>query len=160
MFFKTHIPTISGKIHLYLQYLINSKLYYSIILSSIIITPSLALAQQEHVYTTDNARYQLQLRAPKKIELNKIYHWQARLISNKQSLKDIDLNKVIISGGMPAHRHGLPTQPIATNLIGLTNTEVHFTIKGLKFQMWGAWYIQVQLNQHSEPLVINFKLAP
>lgn len=49
---------------------------------------------------------------------------------------------ITVSGGMPAHRHGLPTQPVMTGSTG--NGE--YRLDGLKFNMPGKWVVRLSLD--------------
>lgn len=44
---------------------------------------------------------------------------------------------IAVSGGMPQHGHGLPTQPQMTNELGGGD----YLIEGMKFQMPGYWQV-------------------
>lgn len=46
-----------------------------------------------------------------------------------------------ITGGMPSHGHGLPTQPLVTDYLG----DGKYRLEGLKFTMDGAWTLQLQI---------------
>jgi hypothetical protein len=46
-----------------------------------------------------------------------------------------------IDGDMPAHGHGLPTQPRVTEELGNGD----YLIEGMKFQMPGAWVLDVTI---------------
>lgn len=46
-----------------------------------------------------------------------------------------------ITGGMPEHGHGLPTQPQVTGHLG----DGEYLLEGIKFTMDGEWIIQVQI---------------
>ncbi len=52
-----------------------------------------------------------------------------------------------ISGGMPGHGHGLPTTPRVVRQIGPGS----FEIEGLKFNMSGAWQLQVDITGDRGP---------
>jgi hypothetical protein len=47
--------------------------------------------------------------------------------------------QVAITGGMPAHGHGLPTQPQVTEELG----DGRYRIEGVKLNMVGDWVIEV-----------------
>lgn len=66
------------------------------------------------------------------IPLNQIHQWVVH-ITNQNNEPVINAT-LTIDGGMPAHNHGLPTQPVATE-IGQGN----YLIEGVKFSMTGNW---------------------
>jgi hypothetical protein len=47
---------------------------------------------------------------------------------------------IAIWGDMPAHGHGLPTQPRARELGGGV-----YALEGMKFQMGGAWVVELTI---------------
>lgn len=112
-------------------------------------------------YSTETSNFTLVLTAPEPVQLNKIYSWKAQLISH---VKDSNLNQLTmddlkIGGGMPAHGHGLPTQPVASHLNNSHNQQLLFDIEGLKFQMWGDWQIKLNLPKQ-DSIITKFKLMP
>jgi len=70
-----------------------------------------------------------------------------------QSLEHL---KILIGGGMPAHSHGLPTEPI----INWSHASKTYLIKGLKFSMPGKWvlhfYIDDKENNIKDVVSFNF----
>mgnify|MGYP000453238656 CR=1 FL=1 len=56
---------------------------------------------------------------------------------NGKPISDADIS---LSGGMPAHGHGLPTKPIIT---AIGNGE--YLIEGLKFSMMGTWELNFEI---------------
>jgi hypothetical protein len=54
----------------------------------------------------------------------------------------VSATRITVTGGMPAHNHGLPTQPqvIATDKAG------EYKIEGMRFQMPGEWTVTVTIN--------------
>ncbi|MFK8016172.1 MAG: FixH family protein [Gammaproteobacteria bacterium] len=44
---------------------------------------------------------------------------------------------IALTGGMPAHGHGLPTQPQVTDHLG----DGQYRIEGMRFNMAGAWVL-------------------
>ena len=49
---------------------------------------------------------------------------------------------ITISGGMPQHRHGLPTSPQATGYLG----DGRYRIDGVKFTMSGLWQLHFAIS--------------
>lgn len=73
------------------------------------------------------------------IPLNQIHPWILNIVDMEGSA--IENAIVTIDGGMPAHNHGLPTEPVAIEL-----GDGDYLIEGIKFSMTGSWemwfYIQ------------------
>jgi len=112
-----------------------------------------------------NNRFSVEVIPAGKTELNRLYSWQAKIIPSASSvlasadyvLKPGDIK---ISGGMPAHGHGLPTRPRVTHVSRTSNGEFLLTIEGLKFQMWGDWVLVIALPGISDKAEASFNLAP
>lgn len=133
---------------------------YNILFASLLVS---AWSQAEALdYRASNEGYQLQLQSAHSPQLNKLQQWRATLSTSKESVdfSTLDIRQIRISGGMPAHGHGLPTSPKAVNLEHIAKDKVAFTIQGLKFQMWGDWVVGIKLPQMEQPLVVPFTLAP
>jgi|GEM_PF-1953682 len=71
--------------------------------------------------------------------LNKIQHWNVELTTLRNT--PIAAAKLLVDGGMPAHAHGLPTEPVVEHV----NDNV-YKIKGLKFSMAGVWVLFIDIN--------------
>lgn len=72
----------------------------------------------------------------------KINQFQQWLVEIKdQSENPVFPAKIAISGGMPSHGHGLPTQPQVTDYLG----DGLYLIEGIKFNMTGNWMIHLQI---------------
>ncbi len=59
-----------------------------------------------------------------------------------------------IDGGMPAHGHGLPTQPEVTEYLG----DGRYLIEGLRFNMSGEWVLMFALEMPEGRDVVAFRL--
>ncbi|MES2626279.1 MAG: FixH family protein [Pseudomonadota bacterium] len=85
------------------------------------------------------------------LPLNRIHEWTLHL----ETLSGVPIEnaKVYIKGGMPAHNHGLPTDPVVTQYLGNGN----YRVEGVRFHMQGDWVLEVSItdgnNQHDTVLV-------
>ncbi|GLS24993.1 FixH family protein [Marinibactrum halimedae] len=70
------------------------------------------------------------------VPLNEIHEWN--LIVVNQEGKPVENANIDITGHMPGHVHGLPTQPRITEEIA----PGVYRVKGVKFQMAGWWVMQ------------------
>ncbi len=59
-----------------------------------------------------------------------------------------------VSGGMPAHRHGLPTQPQVSRYLG----EGKYLVEGLKFGMSGEWVVLFGIQTPANRDVVRYEL--
>ncbi|MEY4641666.1 MAG: hypothetical protein RLZZ227_1660 [Pseudomonadota bacterium] len=74
------------------------------------------------------------------IPLNRIHMWTLHIETADGS--PLEHAQVTVDGGMPAHRHGLPTAPIVS-VVGAGD----YRIEGLRFHMQGAWELTVKVEQ-------------
>ena len=75
--------------------------------------------------------------------INRIHRWTLRLqLADGSSVEGASFS---ISGGMPRHDHGLPTQPVVTTELG----EGVYVLEGMRFHMAGTWEIVVRIEAPS-----------
>lgn len=74
-------------------------------------------------------------RAP--IPLFRVHQWSLRITD--PSGRPVSDASVSIDGGMPDHRHGLPTAPRTTS----TEAAGDYVINGVKFSMPGWWVLKL-----------------
>ncbi len=78
-------------------------------------------------------------RAAETVPLNKIHQW--RLLLTDMDGAAVSGAKIEITGHMPGHVHGLPTQPVV-------NREIEpgvYLVEGVKFQMKGWWVMKFHI---------------
>lgn len=83
--------------------------------------------------TGSGSRYMVVATAPAEPALNTMIGWT--LTVNDAAGKPVEGATITVSGGMPAHGHGLPTEPAVTAELG----EGHYQLDGVKFSMNGTW---------------------
>ncbi len=86
------------------------------------------------------------------IKINKIHSWMIHL--EDMNGNDIEDAKITIDGGMPAHNHGLPTQPQITENLG----EGRYLLEGMKFHMLGYWTVTVSISHGNLSDEVTFEL--
>ncbi|PSU50661.1 hypothetical protein C9J12_03805 [Photobacterium frigidiphilum] len=79
------------------------------------------------------------------IILNEIHSWVIHIDDTTgQPVQGLEFQ---IKGGMPAHQHGLPTQPQLIN----EPKPGEYIIDGVKFNMYGKWRIElIDLNPNAQ----------
>ena len=89
----------------------------------------------------------------KPLPLNQMHWWDVS-IKTKDG-RPVNGANISVYGGMPAHHHGLPTQPEAS----LTG-DGQYMIKGLKFSMTGEWevWLDITAGDNNEKVVFKFTL--
>jgi hypothetical protein len=85
------------------------------------------------------------------LPLNQIHEWTLHFETSDGT--PVEHAKVHMKGGMPAHNHGLPTEPVVTQDLGNGD----YQVEGMRFHMQGDWVIEVSItygnNQHDTVLV-------
>ncbi|WP_051208323.1 FixH family protein [Saccharospirillum impatiens] len=88
------------------------------------------------------------------VPLNKIHQWHL-LIADAEG-EPVSGASIEVTGHMPGHVHGLPTQPRVTDEIepGV------YRVEGMKFQMPGWWVMQFDVagQSHVDTLIFNLVL--
>jgi hypothetical protein len=105
--------------------------------------------------TSENGLYKVSFTSREvPIPVNKMHSWQLRVEDpNGQPVSDAVIS---VSGGMPQHGHGLPTQPRVTENLGNGD----FLVEGLKFQMHGWWVVTFDISSAAgnDKVTFNLKL--
>ena len=66
------------------------------------------------------------------LPLNRIHSWVLHV--ETADAKPVENASIKVDGGMPAHNHGLPTQPVVSEI-----GNGDYLVEGLKFSMTGHW---------------------
>jgi len=77
------------------------------------------------------------------IPLNQMHSWIIEIKSENPAVTAEEVGSAVISltGGMPAHNHGLATSPQVTEYLG----NGQFLLEGVRFHMLGQWTLQLQI---------------
>ena len=86
------------------------------------------------------------------IEINRIHSWILHITSNGEPVTGASL---AVSGGMPAHDHGMPTRPRVTAELG--NGE--YRLEGMRFHMGGDWEVSVEIKANGKTDTVVVTLA-
>ena len=87
------------------------------------------------------------------IELNRIHQWQLTL-TNAEG-QPVENARIAVSGGMPAHNHGLPTAPRVTQEL----SPGVYLVEGMKFQMGGSWIVNFKISAQQLTDTVTFELS-
>jgi hypothetical protein len=87
------------------------------------------------------------------IEINQIHSWILHITSNGKPVTGASLT---VTGGMPAHDHGMPTRPRVTAELG--NGE--YRLEGMRFHMGGDWEVSIEIkaNGKTDTVVVMLTL--
>ncbi|MDZ7669031.1 MAG: FixH family protein [Gammaproteobacteria bacterium] len=73
------------------------------------------------------------------ITINRLHQWV--LTVTDAAGEPVDGARIRVNGGMPAHDHGLPTEPRVVEALG----GGRYLLDGVRFHMHGAWEVVLQL---------------
>ena len=77
------------------------------------------------------------------ITINRIHRWTLTITSDGQPVTGAAL---VISGGMPAHDHGMPTSPRVTEEVG----DGVYLLEGMRFHMNGRWEVSIKIDANGK----------
>jgi hypothetical protein len=88
------------------------------------------------------------------ILINRMHSWVLHL--ETASGEPVSDAQIIVTGGMPAHDHGLPTQPRVT----ARPADGEYLLEGLRFHMNGYWEIvvEIRLDRRRDTVTIPIRL--
>lgn len=123
----------------FMEYINKVKQYLSVLLLMTGLCFSMWSHAAENAEDTSTAKIGSHYRVSYKsniepLPLNRIHSWVLHV--DTLDGKPVEKAKISIYGGMPAHKHGMPTSPAATEL-----GKGDYLVEGLKFSMHGDWEI-------------------
>jgi hypothetical protein len=86
------------------------------------------------------------------IKINQIHSWTLYITSGGDPVSGASLT---VSGGMPAHDHGMPTRPRVTAELG--NGE--YRLEGMRFHMGGDWEVSIEIKANGKTDTVVVTLA-
>ena len=92
---------------------------------------------------------------PASSPVNRLHTWEFDLRDGDGDR--VDGARVTVDGDMPAHGHGMPTQPLVREL-----GDGAYAIEGMKFQMGGRWFVELRIDGPvgSDAVRVDFDLVP
>jgi hypothetical protein len=115
------------------------------VLAAVVVGAALALRGGEDAPARSGAPsaaglYAVALAAPPAgSPVNELHAW--RLDLTGADGEPVTGASISVEGDMPAHGHGLPTQPQARELGG-----GRYELEGMKFQMGGEWFVELRID--------------
>ncbi|HXE57832.1 MAG TPA: FixH family protein [Gemmatimonadales bacterium] len=97
-------------------------------------------------------RYVASLQAARPIELRKLL--TMRIVLTDSTGGPVDGATLAVDGGMPEHRHGLPTRPRVTRPLG----QGTYQVDGVKFNMGGWWVLTFRVDAGAARDSVTFNL--
>jgi len=102
---------------------------------------------------SENGNYRITLFSNESpVPVQKIHTWTVHI--ETKTGKAFDDGKVYVNGGMPMHRHGLPTKPKAKKYLGNGD----YQVDGVKFNMHGHWELRFNIQSGRDTDRIVFKV--
>ncbi len=110
-------------------------------LGAVLLAASTAAAAAGPEWTSQAGLYHVSYRSElEPIEINKIHSWVLHVTTADGD--PVENAEITFDGGMPAHNHGLPTQPSVTKYLGNGD----YRVEGIRFHMTGEWEITVTIS--------------
>jgi YtkA-like protein len=97
-----------------------------------------AAAGPGRVVVSQHGSFRAVIQRPDPVPVEQLHSWRVRLTARNG--RPVVHARIGIWGDMPAHGHGLPTQPRARELGG-----GRYSLDGMKFQMGGAWVVELRI---------------
>lgn len=86
------------------------------------------------------------------IRINETHAWTLHV--DTAAGKPVADAEISVDGGMPAHGHGLPTQPTVTQNLGNGD----YLVEGMRFNMPGAWVVSFAIKAGGQSDKATFDL--
>lgn len=74
------------------------------------------------------------------VPVNTLHRWRVKVLREDSNAPFMP-NALVVTGGMPAHGHGMPTQPSVSRHL----PDGSFLVEGIRFNMGGAWEMAVRV---------------
>lgn len=121
--------------------------FFALIMGSFSLTtqaaPPPAFKGQHYIVSTHTEQFP--------IPMHRIHSWRLNIKTLEGN--NVTNARVKVYGGMPAHKHGLPTQPSASEIgNGI------YRIQGVKFSMGGEWELWFEVSSRHGTEIAKFKL--
>jgi hypothetical protein len=128
-----------------------------LVLCTSVITGVAAVSPAGHgdrAWESESGEYRLHYRSLEPLAINRMLAWALHLETSAG--EPVEGAEIRVSGGMPAHDHGLPTAPRITRELGGGD----YLLEGLRFHMNGEWRItvDVQVSGEHDTVVIALQL--
>jgi hypothetical protein len=110
-------------------------------------TRTITVSSKHHVFSAVVTR-------PDPIPVEQLHVWRVRLFDRRH--RAVSRAKIRVSGDMPAHGHGMPTEPVAR-----ARGRGLYELEGMMFQMPGRWYVQLDVRSagRHDTIRIRFTIA-
>ena len=125
------------------------------LLISCFLFPVIVCAQDKNLdisAVSSNSLFRVSFESKKEpIPLNQIHQWVLHI--EDMEGQPVEKANVLVDGGMPAHNHGLPTQPTVTEI-----GNGDYLVEGIKFSMTGLWEMLFYVQTDAATDQVKFEL--
>ena len=105
-------------------------------------------------FYSDRLDLQVEIRAVEHfMAINQLQHWNVSLM--RLDGTPVVIESLAFDGGMPAHRHGLPTTPQV--VVAETGAESGAEIRGIRFSMPGVWRLVLGIETKDIEIMLQFE---
>ena len=108
-------------------------------------------------WTSASGLYRLTIAPePATLRINRLHSWTLHLTDAEG--RPVSGARFEISGGMPEHNHGLPTQPVVTRELEAGS----YQLEGMRFHMHGYWEVRMRVSADpgSDTVLLKLDLEP
>lgn len=129
---------------------------YAIVFFGLLLLPGVMLGQDQVLSgTTTPAGFRVSMQSLlSPLRINQMHNWLITITDHAG--QPLAVQTIRVSGGMPLHNHGLPTQP------GVTSSPQpgQFLLEGVRFHMPGTWELRLEItvNGQVETVVLPLEL--
>jgi hypothetical protein len=103
---------------------------------------------------TDAGHFQATLRSElDPVEINVLHNWVLHV--ETMDGEPVENAAILISGGMPQHGHGFPTNPAVTEYLG----DGDYLVEGMRFQMPGWWQMTFAIALEDAVETVQFNVV-
>jgi YtkA-like protein len=104
--------------------------------------------------TSRKGLFSAEVTRPNPLPVEQLHTWRLRLFNKAHH--PVTRARIKVTGDMPAHGHGLPTEPVA-----VSRGRGRYELQGMMFQMPGRWYVQLQIHAAGrlDTIRIRFTIA-
>ena len=103
--------------------------------------------------TSDNGLFQVTYTPSlDPVAINELHEWTLHVETAEGA--PVDDAVISVSGGMPEHNHGMPTEPKVTASLGNGD----YRVEGMQFQMGGWWTITFVIDAAGQQDSVTFNL--
>lgn len=130
----------------------RTTITHSLLLLAILAVPAVAAAGDAK--ETEDGHFRVQYTSSlDPVPINRMHEWTLHV--ETAAGDPVEEAEITIDGGMPAHDHGLPTEPRVTEYLGGGD----YRVQGLRFHMRGAWQVTFEIRHGDVRDRVTFDLA-